>query len=59
MLFGADRRLLFQGSVDEDHERPDRVKHHYLADAIESALAGRVPEPAELPVLGCSIKWRR
>lgn len=58
MLFGADRRLIFQGPVDDNHERPDRVQHPYLADAIESGLAGRVPHPAELPVLGCSIKWR-
>ncbi len=58
MLFGADRRLLFQGPVDDNHERPDRVRHRYLAMAIEAALAGRVPAPAELPVLGCSIKWR-
>ena len=57
-LFGPDRRLLFQGRIDDHHSQPDRVRHRYLADAIEAALAGRpVPAP-ELPVLGCSVKWR-
>ncbi len=57
-LFDRDRKLVYQGRVDDNHERPDRVRHHYLADAIEASLAGRRPSPDELPVLGCSVKWR-
>jgi peroxiredoxin len=58
MLFDRNRRLLFQGRIDDNHERPDRVTHRYLETAIEQALAGKAPAPAELPVLGCSVKWR-
>lgn len=58
MLFGPHRRLLFQGAIDDNHERRERVEHHYLESAIGSALAGRAVEPAELPVRGCSVKWK-
>jgi peroxiredoxin len=58
MLFDRERRLVYQGRIDDNHERPDRVRHRYLRDAIEASLAGRRPEPAELSVLGCSVKWR-
>lgn len=58
LLFGPDRRLLFQGRLDDNRDRPDAVKERYLEGAIESALEGRpVPKP-ELSVLGCSVKWR-
>lgn len=58
MLFGPDRRLLFQGRIDDRHDRPEAVHHKFLEGAIEAALAGRTPEPAERSVLGCSVKWR-
>ena len=58
MLFGKDRRLLFQGPIDDNAERRERVQHHHLESAIEAALDGRpIPAP-ELPVRGCSVKWR-
>ncbi len=58
MLFDKDRRLLFQGRIDDSHDHPERVKHRYLETALDQALAGRKVEPSELPVLGCTVKWR-
>ena len=58
MLFGPDRRLLFQGRIDDNHSAPDRVKHRFLREALEAATARRPIPEAELPVLGCSVKWR-
>ncbi len=58
MLFGRDRRLLFQGRIDDDHQHPETVRHRYLEQAIEQALAGKPVVPAELPVAGCTVKWR-
>jgi len=57
-LFGPDRRLVFQGKIDDNHQRPDKVTRRYLEEAIDHALEGRPVEPAELPVLGCTVKWR-
>ena len=58
MLFGPDRKLLYQGAIDDHYDAPDRDGHAYLADALDAALAGRPMPSAELPVLGCSVKWR-
>ena len=58
MVFDADRRLVFQGRIDDAHDRPHAVRHRYLEEALEAALAGRTVDPATRPVLGCSVKWR-
>lgn len=58
MLFGPDRRLIFQGRIDDRHDDPAAVTHRYLEDALDAAIAGRTPARTELPVLGCSVKWR-
>jgi peroxiredoxin len=58
MLFGRDRRLLFQGRIDDDHQHPEKVRNRFLERAIEQALAGARVDPAELPVAGCTVKWR-
>ncbi len=57
LLFGRNRRLLFQGRIDNDHQHPERVTDPFLAHAIEQALAGQAVEPSELPVAGCTVKW--
>ena len=58
MLFDADRHLLFQGRIDDNHAEPSRARHHFLREALDAALAERPIRDAELPVLGCSVKWR-
>ena len=57
-LFDRDRRLVYHGAIDDS--RDDRsVARHYLRDAVEAVLAGREPDPADTPAVGCSVKWRR
>jgi len=58
MLFDSKRRLLFQGRIDDDHQHPERVTERYLEHALDQALAGAPVQPSELPVLGCTVKWR-
>ena len=57
-LFDRRRRLIFQGKIDNDHQRPERATEHYLARAIDQALHGEPVRPDELPVQGCTVKWR-
>lgn len=57
MLFDRDRKLLFQGRIDDSHDHPERVREHYLQRAIDQALRGAPVTPAELPVAGCTVKW--
>lgn len=58
MLFDRTRRLLFQGRIDDSHAEPSRVKERFLAQALDSAIAGRPIARPELAVLGCSVKWK-
>ena len=58
MLFDKDRRLLFQGRIDDSHDHPERVRERFVERAIEQALAGRPVQPSALAVLGCTVKWR-
>ena len=57
MVFDGDRRLAYRGAIDDSSEE-DEVAVSYLRDAIEAVLAGRSPEIAETPAVGCAIKWR-
>ena len=58
MLFDRERRLLFQGRIDNDHRHPERVTDRYLERALDQALEGRPVAPSELTVAGCTVKWR-
>jgi len=58
MLFDVSRRLLFQGRIDNDHQHSERATEHYLQRALDQALASAPVRPAELSVLGCTVKWR-
>ena len=56
-VFAADRRLAYHGAVDDNRDE-EAVSAHYLRDALDAVLDGRVPLPSETPAVGCSVKWR-
>ncbi len=58
MLFGRDRKLLFQGRIDDSHDHAERVRERYVEHVLEQALHGTPVRPSELPVVGCTVKWR-
>ena len=58
-LFDTSRRLAYRGQLDES--RPGNGKPVTGADlrhAIEEVLAGRDGPAAQVPSIGCSIKWK-
>lgn len=57
-VFDSGKKLRYHGAIDDNHADADRVEHHYLRDAVLAILDGLSPQPAQTPVLGCSIKWR-
>jgi peroxiredoxin len=57
MLFDKERKLLFQGRIDNDHQHPEWATEKFLERALDQALKGEKVSPAELPVAGCSVKW--
>jgi peroxiredoxin len=58
MLFDRERRLLFQGRIDDSHDHPERVRERYVERALDQALRGEPVRPQALPVVGCTVKWR-
>ena len=58
-LFGADGKLVYHGTIDDNREDPTKVGKHYLRDALDAVMAGKPPAPAETKSLGCGIKFRQ
>jgi peroxiredoxin len=46
--------LRYRGAID-DNRYEDRVRHSYLASAIDALLAGRTIEPSSTPARGCTV----
>jgi peroxiredoxin len=57
MVFDKDRKLVFQGRIDNDHQHPERANERYLEHALDQLLGGSKVAPAEVAVAGCSVKW--
>jgi peroxiredoxin len=56
-LFDGEHRLAYHGTPDSDHQDPDGADP-YLRRALDAVLDGGEPDPAEVPPVGCTIKWR-
>jgi peroxiredoxin len=56
-LFDRDRRLVYHGAPDSDHQNPAGALP-YLREALDAVLAGETPPVQETPPVGCTIKWR-
>lgn len=58
LVLDADARLAYRGAVDDQYARgaakPEPTRH-YLADALDSVLAGRAVDPLRTAVLTCPI----
>ncbi len=57
-VYGAERKLLYRGRVDDNWERPEKVTQRDLRDAIDSVLNGREVSGDQVSSMGCSIKWK-
>lgn len=57
-LLDRQRKVVYMGGMD-DSSNPQTVKNNYLERAVEAALAGRRPEVAEAPAIGCRVRYVR
>ncbi len=55
-IFDNERKLQYEGGFD-DSEKLDKVKTHYVREAIDALLAGKPAPNNHTPTPGCSIKW--
>lgn len=57
-VFDSNQVLRYHGAIDDSPETKSLVKRSYLNDAIVSVLKSEVVQTAEVPLIGCSIKWK-
>lgn len=57
-LFGADRRLAYRGQFDGSRPKNNvPVTGADLRAAADAVLAGKPASAAQIPSIGCNIKW--
>jgi peroxiredoxin len=57
-VLDRQRAVVYMGGMD-DSSQLDMVKKNYLEPAVEAVLAGRTPETAEAPAIGCRVRYAR
>ena len=58
-LFDKGGKLVYHGTIDDNHEEADKVEKRYLKDALEAVSAGKTPAVQETKSLGCTIKFAK
>jgi len=56
-LFDEKDKLVYRGAIDDNARKPRKVKHTFLADALNALLTGDKIDPVSTKALGCSIKF--
>ena len=57
-LFDEKDKLVYRGAIDDNARKPRKVKHTFLADAMDALLTGEKIDPVSTKALGCSIKFK-
>ncbi|MBN1489873.1 MAG: thioredoxin family protein [Phycisphaerae bacterium] len=57
-VFDADRRLAYEGRIDDNLEDPAAVTRHYLREALDAIVAGEPVSESSTFAVGCTIKWK-
>ena len=57
-VFDGDRKLVYNGRIDDNWQYPDQVDRQDLRAVLDAALEGRAVEFEHVPSMGCSIKWK-
>lgn len=59
-VYDSARRLKYHGRIDDNWKEPEKVTSRELATALTKILAGEsIPREAQIPSMGCSIKWKK
>ncbi len=57
-VFDKERKLIYQGGIDNNWENADAATKHYLYGALTAASQEKPIARKMAPVIGCSIKWK-
>jgi peroxiredoxin len=55
-LFNKELKLVYTGAIDDNLKYAEKVKNHYLVDAINNLVDEKKIDPNTTSALGCSIK---
>ncbi len=58
-VFDTNRALAYHGRLDDSWQDSEKVTQQDLRHALEALLAGRSVVGAQVPSMGCSIKWKK
>jgi peroxiredoxin len=58
-VFDSERKLRYNGRIDDSWKDESKVKRRDLRHAIEAALEGHSLQGEQFAAMGCSIKWKR
>ncbi|MGF1533175.1 MAG: thioredoxin family protein [Bernardetiaceae bacterium] len=56
---GKGSQVAFIGTLDNSPRDAAKADKHYVKDAVNSLLKGKVVNPKEVPAVGCTIKWAK
>jgi peroxiredoxin len=59
VVLDKDRKVVYLGAMDDNPELKKEETTKYLEAAVAAALAGKVPEIAETPGVGCLVRYVR
>ena len=57
-VLDKERKVVYMGAIDDSPEGKN-VQRRYVEDAIAAVLAGKTPEVAETPPVGCLIRFAK
>jgi peroxiredoxin len=57
-VFDRDRKLIYNGRIDDNWQKPADVTRRDLRAVLDAALAGKSVDFEHVPSMGCSIKWK-
>ncbi len=55
-VLDKDRKIAYMGAVD-DNMNVEKVKKHYLREAVDALLAGKTPPQTVTTPVGCGIRY--
>ena len=58
-VFDADRKLIYNGRIDDNWQQPENVTRQDLRAVLDAALEGKPFDFDPVPSMGCSIKWKQ
>ena len=57
-VYGSERKLLYQGRVDDSWQHPEKVTRQDLKEAITLIVNDKKVDENQIASMGCSIKWK-